>query len=316
VTGPPPAVAAIRCAVRDCLVDLAAGTPVCVALSGGPDSVALLAGAAFLLPGAVTALVVDHGWHPASAQVAAAAATRARDLGTAARVLAAPAPRAEAAARSARYDALACAAERLGAPVILLGHTRDDQAESVLLGLLRGSGPRSLGGMASRRGAYRRPLLHLPRSTTVAACAAQGLAPHADPANDDLNYARVRVRREVLPMLATALGRDVATNLARTAELLRADTDLLDQLARSAADELAHPDGFAVGGLLALPAALRRRVLHDIAPGLRLAHVAAMDALVTNWHGQGPVALPDGARAVREHGRIRLVCGNLPAGPV
>lgn len=316
MTGPPAAVAAVRCAVRDCLVDVATGTPICVALSGGADSLALTAGAAFLRPGDVTALVVDHRWHAQSGVVAAHAASVARDMGAAATVLAAASSRGEATARTARYDALSAAAERLGAPVILVGHTRDDQAETVLLGLLRGSGPRSLAGMAPRRDPYRRPLLQLPRAVTAAACAAQGLTPYADPANEDSSFARVRVRREVLPMLAGALTRDIAANLARTADLLRADADLLDAQAGSAAAELAHPDGLAVAGLAALPAALRRRVLHGLGAGLASAHVEAMDALIMNWHGQGAVALPGGARVVRDHGRIRVVSGNPTSSPV
>lgn len=307
MTGPAPAVAAVRQAVRESLSDLPAGTPVAVALSGGQDSLALLAATAFLRPGDVLALVVDHGWQAGSDRVAREAAARAGLLGATARVLAAPSPRDEAAARDARYRVLGEAARAAGAPAVLLGHTRDDQAETVLLGLLRGSGARSLAGMAPRRDPYRRPLLDLPRAVTADACAAQGLRPHADPANLDLRFRRSRMRHQLLPTLTEVLERDVAANLARTARLLRDDADLLDRLADEAAADLAHPEGLPVSGLERLPAALRRRVLHRLAPRLGAVHVQAIEALVVSWHGQGAVALPGGARAVREHGRIRVM---------
>ncbi len=301
MTGPAPAVAATRAAVRRALVDLDPEAPVGVALSGGTDSLALLAATAFER-GAVTALVVDQHWDPASATACADAAATARGLGADAVVLDAPAPRDEAAARAARYAALDAAAARLGLAVVLLGHTRDDQAETVLLGLARGSGARSLAGMSAVRGIYRRPLLELDRATTADACAAQRLAPRHDASNDDPGFARVRVRL-AMATLADALGHDVGRNLATTARLLRDDADLLDALAADVADPC------DVETLAALPAALRGRLLHRLAPGLTAAHVAALDALVTCWHGQGPVALPGGAVGVRRSGRIAVVPG-------
>ena len=299
--GPPPPVAAVRVAVRRCLTDLP-DEPVGVALSGGADSLALLAAATFERTAPVTALVVDQHWYDGSR----AAADRARDaasaLGATAVVLDAPAPRDEAAARDARYAALEAAADGRGLAAVLLGHTADDQAETVLLALLRGSGARSLAGMAPVRGRFRRPLLDLPRRVTRAACAAQGLVPYADPANADPAFARTRVRE-----LLGTLGRDVSANLVRTARLLRADADLLDALALEAAAGAAHPAGGLDAVVLArLPEALRTRVLHGLAPGLTAAHVAALDALVTDWHGQGAVGLPGGAEAVRTSGRIAV----------
>ncbi len=140
----------------------------------------------------------------------------------------------ENAAREARYAALSEAAGRLGAAAVLLGHTRDDQAETVLLRLARGSGTRSLAGMPARTGIYRRPLLELGRGTTVAACAALGLVPWEDPHNLDGRYARVRVRRRLLPALEDELGPGVAEALARTAGLCRDDADALDAWAEEA----------------------------------------------------------------------------------
>lgn len=307
MTGPSAAVAATRVAVRAVLLD-EPERPVAVGLSGGPDSTALLAAVCFERPGAVTALVVDHHWHDASGQVAAAAADTARRLGAEVVVLAAPGARDEAAARSARYAALESAVSHLGRALILLGHTRDDQAETVLLGLARGSGARSLAGMSARRGPYRRPFLEVPRAVTRQACVDQSLPVYDDPANADRAFARVRVRRDALPALAAASGHDVTVNLARSARLLRDDADLLDALATEAAGRAARDgDALDVAVLAGLPAALRRRVLHRWAGGASAAQVDALEALICRWHGQGPVSLAGGARAMRVSGRIRPV---------
>jgi tRNA(Ile)-lysidine synthase len=223
----------------------------------------------------------------------------------------------EAAARTARYAALDAAADRLDAVAVLLGHTRDDQAETVLLGLARGSGPRSLAGMApvSSDGRYRRPLLGVDHATTAAACAAEGLPVWDDPHNSDPAFTRVRIRRDVLPALTRALGPGVPEALARTAGLLREDAAALDEwAARAAASaaEAAGPDGgLAVDRLTELPTAVRRRVLRSAAiaagcpPGeLFAVHVEAVDALVVDWHGQLGIDLPAGITARRHYGRL------------
>jgi tRNA(Ile)-lysidine synthase len=206
-------------------------------------------------------------------------------------------------------------AER-SAAAVLLGHTRDDQAESVLLGLLRGSGARALAGMARRRGGYRRPLLDLDRVTTLAACAEAGLTPWADPHNSDPAYARARART-LLTDLESRLGPGVRLGLARSAELLRADEEALAGWAERAYAELvptvAWADGLDCAGLAELPAAVRSRVLRraSLAAGARPAdltstHLAALDALVTDWHGQGPVDLPGPVRGRRDCGRLLI----------
>lgn len=266
----------------------------CVALSGGPDSLALTAAAAGVLP--TTALIVDHGLQAGSAATAAAAQARALELGCVeARVLpvrvgSAGGP--EAAARAARYTALDAA--RRGAPV-LLGHTLDDQSETVLLGLGRGSGARSLAGMRVEDPPWFRPLLGQRRAVTVAACAELGLTPWDDPHNRDPRFTRVRLRREVLPLLEEVLGGGVAQALARTADALREDNDLLDALA---AERLRGDpgDGLTVAAVRDLPAALRRRVLRGWllaggATGLTDIQIRSVDALVTAWRGQGGVAV-------------------------
>jgi tRNA(Ile)-lysidine synthase len=226
----------------------------------------------------------------------------------------------EAAAREARYRALDEAADRLGAAAVLLGHTLDDQAETVLLGLARGSGPRSLAGMPSRRGRFVRPLLGLDRSTVRAAARASGIPVWDDPHNSDPSFARARVRDEVLPILEKALGPGVPEALARTAALARDDADALDGWAARAYDSaLAGPGVLAVGALTELPSAVRSRVLRRAAlaagaPGTDLTarHVAELDRLVTDWHGQGPLHLPGGVRAGRDRAMLHLSADDRP----
>jgi len=317
-------VAAVRLAVRRCLAELgddgSAGL-VLVACSGGADSVALAAALAFEAPrtgrpaGAVT---VDHGLQPGSTERAAALADRIRRLGLdpveVATVAVGTAGGPEAAAREARYRALDEVADRLGARAVLLGHTLNDQAETVLLGLARGSGSRSLAGMPARRGRFARPLLGLDRSTVRAAARASGLPLWDDPHNADPAFTRTRVRDDVLPALEKALGPGVAEALARTATLTRADADALDGWAATAYDRVrVGPGVLAVEALAGLPSAVRSRVLRLAAlaagaPGtdLTAGHVAELDRLVTDWQGQGPLHLPGGVRAGRQRAMLHL----------
>ena len=304
---------------------------VLVAVSGGADSMALAAATAFeaarmgLRAGAVT---VDHGLQQGSTARAVEVAGRLRALGldpvdalgvrvgrgwTAAhgggRRQGGGGP--EAAARDARYAALDSAAERHGARVILLGHTRDDQAETVLLGLARGSGPRSLSGMAAATGRYRRPFLDLDRSTPRQACAVLDLPVWDDPHNTDPAYTRARVRHEVLPVLEKHLGGGVVEALARTARLFRDDADALDAWAAQVEVEALDADGLDARRLAEVPPAVRRRVLRRAAiragspaGDLFARHVEAMDQLVTDWHGQGPLHLPGAVELRRRSGRL------------
>jgi tRNA(Ile)-lysidine synthase len=299
---------------------------VLVACSGGADSLALASATAFVAPrlGLRAGLVtVDHGLQDGSAERAKEVASWAvavgldpvevREVAVAGR-LGGP----EAAARDARYEALADAAGKLDAGVMLLGHTRDDQAETVLLALARGAGPRGLAGMPERRTThgvlFLRPLLDISREQTRAACAALGLQPWQDPHNTDPAYARSRVRSGALPALVAALGPAVVANLARTARLLAADAEALDALAAAATQAAGEEDGgLRVAVLADLMPAVRTRVLHRWAldlgvPGAALSHrhVGALDALVVGWHGQGPVHLPGGISVARIGPRLTL----------
>ncbi len=316
----------MRVAVRHALSGVPAESLVLVACSGGADSLALAAATAFVAPrlslhcGLVT---VDHQLQPGSADRARSVAKWGEASGfdpvVTARVETSGRPGGpEAAAREARYEALLGAARAANAVAILLGHTRDDQAETVLLALARGAGPRGVAAMPARRDvdgvALLRPLLGVPRADTVAACAALGLDPWQDPHNLDPSYARSRLRA-VLPALVDALGPGLTGNLARAATLAADDNEILDGLAATALADAGDGDGgLRVDRLTGLPAGVRTRVLHAWArdlgasgSALSARHVDALDALVTRWRGQGPVALPGALHVVRKEGRLGLL---------
>ncbi|WP_157157423.1 tRNA lysidine(34) synthetase TilS [Diaminobutyricimonas sp. LJ205] len=285
----------------------ASGLPlVLVALSGGADSLALAAATAFEAPRAgfrAGAVIVDHGLQEGSADVAARAARQATQLGLdpvqISRVMVGREGGPEAAARTARYDELTVAAVQHGATAVLLGHTLDDQAETVLLGLARGSGATSLQGMAAslavpvpaasandwrielpdglvnttsrapgageRELLFLRPLLGIRRVTTAQFCDDSGLDYWTDPHNSEHAYTRVRVRERVLPLLEDELGPGIAEALVRTAEQLREDAAALDHFAEEVAEELAEVAeagiSLPVGALAANPPALRHRLI-------------------------------------------------------
>jgi tRNA(Ile)-lysidine synthase len=324
VPGPDGATAAIRVAVRECLAEVGPGDLVLVACSGGADSLALAAATAFeAAKVAVRAggVVVDHALLPGSAQVAEMAREWVQALGLSpvevVRVSVQPAgDGVEAAARQARYTALDTAADRLGARLVLLGHTLDDQAEQVLLGLTRGAGARSLAGMPRARGRLRRPLLGVTRREARASLDAQNLRWWDDPMNEDPAFLRVRARR-ALADLERDLGPGVTAALARTADQLRDDADLLDARADEAAADLGPPP-WPSATLMALDRAVRTRVWRRLlvaagAPAGQLStrHTDACDALLTDWHGQGPAHVP-GALLVTRTGTHVTVAAAAP----
>ena len=310
------AVQAVRRAVETCLDDLPDDARVLVAVSGGADSIAL-AQAVALSGRRAAAAIIDHGLQSESAQVAERAGRECARLGLDPVVVervdvTAQGAGPEAAAREARRAALEVIADRLGASAILLAHTRDDQAETVLLRLARGSGARSLAAMAPVTGRWRRPLLDLPREVVRASAA--GLDVWEDPHNADPTFARTRVRHGALPALVDALGPEVVAALARSARLLGDDADALDALARDAAATLTAADGsLEVARLAALPRALRTRIIRTaaIAAGcpagaLSADHVDRLEVLVSDWRGQGGVDLPGGLAGERAYGRLAI----------
>jgi len=292
----PGAVATLQAAVAAFVMEHAADDERwCVALSGGADSLALTAVAAATKP--TTALIVDHRLQPASGQVAATARDQALALGCVdAQVLCVDVGTTggpEAAARSARYRALD---DARGDAAVLLAHTLDDQAETVLLGLGRGSGSRSIAGMRPCDPPWYRPLLGIRRAITHAACEELGLTPWQDPHNSDRRFTRTRLRTEVLPLLEDVLGGGVAEALARTATALREDTDTLDDLAAQALAEVGSGGALDTARLAVLPEAVRRRVIRGWllaggASGLTDKQIRGVDTLVTGWRGQGGVAV-------------------------
>jgi tRNA(Ile)-lysidine synthase len=315
-----PAVAAVRRAVRRDLADLEPGDTVVVACSGGADSLALLAATVF--EGHKQALrvvgaTVDHGLQDGSAERTTRVVEQMAGLGVdetvAARVqVDSGGLGPEAAAREARYAVLDQIGERFGAAAVLLGHTRDDQAETVLLGLTRGSGGRSIAGMRRRFDRYRRPLLDLSRADTATACRVEGIECWADPQNADPAYTRTRVRQQVLPMLEEELGPGVAETLARTADQLRRDMEALDRMADAAYADLRETDGLPLDRLAGLDPAIASRVLRLAAldAGAPAAetfhvHVEALFGLAAG-HIHGEVQLPGAVTAFRDTGRLRF----------
>lgn len=290
------------------------------ACSGGADSLALAFAARYVASRRdlkYAAAIIDHGLQQGSADIAARVRDQLDRLGyhdviiTAVRVDQSAAAGLEAAAREARYRALDTEA-RARSATLMLGHTLDDQAETVLLGLARGSGSRSLAGMASRAGHFVRPFLGIRRATTEQVCAELGLNPWQDPHNADRRFTRVRVRETVLPTLEAELGPGVAEALARTAELVRDDNELLDRLATEASrfEGMGGTDTLDCAALQAQPPALRRRIIrlwlltHGLGD-LSLRHISAVESLVIDWHGQKAIQIP-GATVTRTAGRLRV----------
>ncbi len=362
MVGPAPAVAAVRVAVRRWLTTHQGDRSIIsVAVSGGADSLALCSALLFEARGSfdVHGITIDHRLQPDSTDRAAAVREQMLQLGCASAVAVPVDVGArgglEAAARDARYAALQ--QHRRGE--VLLGHTLDDQAESVLLGLGRGSGRRSLQGMAPYAPPWGRPLLSIRRAQTLQYCDDLGLPVWHDPHNDDPRFTRVRLRAEALPLLEDILGGGVAPALARTADQLREADPSHDAAALLELVGGAHIDARALARftegtrrvvikrwlderLAAANSPARDSAVLDAsspdapspepaspnaaspdAPALdsgsgdsrsgdsgsrdgvvTAAHVIAIDALVARYHGQGPVYLPGGSRAIRERGKI------------
>jgi tRNA(Ile)-lysidine synthase len=317
-----PAVAAVRTAVRRGLD--AEGGAALVACSGGADSLALLSATVFearRLDLHVVGVTVDHGLQEGSAEHAGRVAEQMAGLGVDETVgvrvtVDASGQGPEAAAREARYAVLEEVSERFGRADVLLGHTLDDQAETVLLGLTRGSGGRSLAGMRRGFGPFVRPLLGVTRAQTEAACRAQGIGFWSDPHNDDPRFTRARVRHRVLPVLEEELGPGIAAALARTADALREDSAALDRWSQDVHREVVGPRGVDVGGLRTREPAVVLRVLRLAAleagsPGAELfrVHVLALAELVHGAVGaqqRRQVRLPGHVTAYREGNLLKF----------
>ena len=313
-------VLAIRSAVRSWLEKFEAGDVVLIAVSGGADSLALAYALSLEAPKLAIqlhAVTVDHQLQAASSAQATIVVQQMKSLGietTIKKVTFKITDGLEASARKARYAALDSVGDKLNAVAIFLGHTRDDQAESVLLGLARGSGTRSLSGMAPHHGRYIRPLLSITRAQTESACDEVELDAWDDPHNQDLQFARVRVRTDALPTLEKTIGPGISEALARSAELLRHDADALDAWADREAINLDLAD-LECEHLANLPRAIRSRVIRAAiyaagapAGSVSADHVSVVEALIMAWSGQGAAHLPGGVKVERFSGRLSLSC--------
>ena len=301
-----PAIANVRRAIRESFENpaLLSAKRVILGVSGGADSMALALACAFELPKLnieIHAVVVDHNLQPGSDQVAQEALARLRSLGienahSISIQVANSGQGPEAAARDARYQALEQKRVELGADFILTGHNLDDQAETVLLGLTRGSGLRSIAGMQLVDGQIVRPLLEISKSELRQACLDTGVSYWEDPHNQDSSFTRVRIRK-LMELIDSELGPGVPAALARTAALASEADDYLTTGAQELIDEAnAGNNGYLAEPLSKAHLALRRKALQLIAAGLvsggvSRSQVEAIDQLITNWHGQKPMQL-------------------------
>ncbi|MEY3215467.1 MAG: hypothetical protein RLZZ82_701 [Actinomycetota bacterium] len=312
------AVPAVRNAVRTWLENYEAGDTVLVAVSGGADSLALahalsIEAKEFVIT--VVGVTVDHQLQEQSEAQAEKVKEQLKNFGLDCiirKVNVDLKNGLEASARKARYEALQEVANELRAVAVFLGHTLDDQAETVLLGLARGSGTRSLSGMAHHNGLYVRPLLEITRVQNENYCEEMKLQYWNDPHNDNPDFSRVRVRNEALPVLEKSIGPGIADALARSAHLLRDDADALDHWAKREEIHLDLSD-MDCAHLESLPRAIRTRVIRAAiyaagAPAgmVTLEHVSAVEALISAWSGQGALNLPGGVKVERISGRLSL----------
>lgn len=305
------ALVALRSAVRARLENYSAGDLVLVAISGGADSLAL--GEAIKLESEklaikVIGLTIDHQLQKGSSAQAEKVLNQVSFPCLIEKVNVVITDGIESSARRARYEALERVAHAQGAVAVFLGHTKDDQAETVLLGLARGSGARSLSGMASTSGLYVRPFLEITREQTMAACKELNLQPWNDPHNDDQTFLRVKVRKIVIPVMEKEIGPGIRDALTRSAELLRDDADALDAMAE---EFWSNDKSLEIEGLLKLAKAVRTRVLRlalfeSGVNQLSADQVRQVEALITNWKGQGEVSLPSGVKVSRISGRLTL----------
>lgn len=314
-----PALLELRQAVRFWFEKLEPNSKVCIGVSGGADSLALAAAAKlesknFSID--LVAVIVDHGLQANSAEIAEFAKQQLIKLGFqdifVGRASVQITDGLEASARRARYKVFQQAIETYGSNTFLLGHTKNDQAEGVLLGLARGSGTKSLSGMQEVSGIFVRPLLGIDRATTEIACHESNIEYWVDPHNSNQDFTRVRVRDNILPLLENDVGPGIIDALARSAKILREDATALDEWAENVFRQV-EPMDIEISILATLPVAVRSRVLRMAiyaagapAGSISAAHLEPIEAFVNDWRGQGHTSLPGGVKVCRISGRLSL----------
>ena len=314
-----PALLELRQAVRFWFEKLEPNSKVCIGVSGGADSLALAAAAKlesknFSID--LVAVIVDHGLQANSAEIAEFAKQQLIKLGFqdifVGKANVQITDGLEASARRARYKVFQQAIETYNPNTFLLGHTKNDQAEGVLLGLARGSGTKSLSGMQEVSGIFVRPLLGIDRATTEIACHESNIEYWVDPHNSNQDFTRVRVRENILPLLENDIGPGIVDALARSAKILREDATALDEWAENIFRQV-EPMDIEISILATLPVAVRSRVLRMAiyaagapAGSISAAHLEPIEAFVSDWRGQGHTSLPGGVKVCRISGRLSL----------
>ena len=314
-----PALLELRQAVRFWFEKLEPNSKVCIGVSGGADSLALAAAAKlesknFSID--LVAVIVDHGLQANSAEIAEFAKQQLIKLGFqdifVGKANVQITDGLEASARRARYKVFQQAIETYNPNTFLLGHTKNDQAEGVLLGLARGSGTKSLSGMQEVSGIFVRPLLGIDRATTEIACHESNIEYWVDPHNSNQDFTRVRVRDNILPLLENDVGPGIIDALARSAKILREDATALDEWAENVFRQV-EPMDIEISILTTLPVAVRSRVLRMAiyaagapAGSISAAHLEPIEAFVSDWRGQGHTSLPGGVKVCRISGRLSL----------
>lgn len=311
----------VRNSLRKALEGLPDGSPIGVGVSGGADSLALLLGLTTLYKGDKARLVhvvtVDHGLQPVTAQVSERVAALAESYGFHSHVerIVVDMNRnsLEDAARDARYEAFRKNIEEYNLGAFLIAHTKNDQAEQVLLGLLRGSGTKSVSGMPNSRDVFIRPLLtSVSRGETKKVCVENNVEFWSDPENDSDDYSRVVIRK-LLHEISTKTGQDLIDPLVRTASIAKDDNDALEFYADNLYQSAQTAD-WSVDVLMTAPKAVRSRVLkkkilslHVPSENVTWEILQRVESLLSDWRGQGEVTLACGHSVSRKNNRIIFI---------
>lgn len=307
-------------AVTNLIKEFEPADTIFVACSGGADSLALAWTSQVVtkrLGLKLIAVIIDHQLFQDSSKVALDAKLKCESFGIEKVIIKKvnveeDKEGLESAARKARYDAIEELVIEYNAKAVLLAHTQDDQAETMLMRLTRGSGAKSLSAMKEISGKYLRPFLHIRKKELMESLKAKGLTFWEDPANTDFKFLRAKVRHQLIPKLIEVLGDSAIEALDRTSDLLKEDNEALDLIAEQNFKNLNRE--LKVNELAKLPSAVRKRIIKiaaleaGVIPGpFSYEHIEAIDALVTKWRGQGNIDLPGFIQASRVEQTIRFI---------